>query len=65
MTIPVLWDKKTGTLMSNESAEIIGMFNAAFDGIGATLGDDDPDPLRKDIDALNSRIYDTVNNGVY
>ncbi|WEK48624.1 MAG: glutathione S-transferase family protein [Candidatus Kaistia colombiensis] len=65
VTVPVLWDKQTGTIVSNESAEIIRMLNSAFDGIGAKPGDYYPEPLRSEIDALNTRIYDTVNNGVY
>ncbi|MGY6531844.1 glutathione S-transferase family protein [Glycocaulis sp.] len=65
VTVPVLWDKKTGTIVSNESADIIRMFNSAFDGVGAKPGDYYPQVLREEIDALNARIYDTVNNGVY
>lgn len=65
VTVPVLWDKKTNTIVSNESPEIIRMFNSAFDGIGAKEGDYYPEPLHQEIDALNERIYDTVNNGVY
>lgn len=65
VTVPVLWDKKTNTIVSNESPEIIRMLNSAFDGIGAKSGDYYPESLRADIDALNDRIYDTVNNGVY
>ena len=65
VTVPVLWDKKTGTMVSNESAEIIRMFNSAFDNVGAVAGDYYPQALRAEIDALNERIYDTVNNGVY
>ena len=65
VTVPVLWDKKTGTIVSNESAEIIRMFNSAFDGIGATPGDYYPDAEREEINAINERVYDTVNNGVY
>lgn len=65
VTVPVLWDKATGTVVSNESSEIIRMLNSAFDGIGATPGDYYPADLRPEIDALNARIYDTVNNGVY
>ena len=65
VTVPVLWDKAQGTIVSNESAEIIRMMNSAFDGVGATPGDYYPEPLRAEIDALNDRIYDTVNNGVY
>lgn len=65
VTVPVLWDKQTGTIVSNESSEIIRMFNSAFDGIGATPGDYYPEALRTEIDALNERIYESVNNGVY
>jgi len=65
VTVPVLWDKRTGTIVNNESPEIIRMFNTAFDGIGAAPGDYYPAELRSEIDALNTRIYDTVNNGVY
>ena len=65
VTVPVLQDLHTGAIVSNESADIIRMFNSAFDGVGALPGDFYPAPLRPDIDALNSRIYDTVNNGVY
>ncbi len=65
VTVPVLWDKQTNTIVNNESAEIIRMFNSAFDGIGATPGDYYPESLREDIDQLNDRIYNTVNNGVY
>jgi putative glutathione S-transferase len=65
VTVPVLWDKKTGTFVSNESSEIIRMFNCAFDGIGALDGDYYPKNLRTQIDELNDRIYNTLNNGVY
>jgi len=65
VTVPVLWDKARGTIVSNESSEIIRMFNAAFDGLGATPGDFYPAPLREEIDAINARVYDTLNNGVY
>ena len=65
VTVPVLWDKETGTIVSNESSEIIRMFNSAFDGIGAADGDYYPHELRDKIEAVNPRIYDTVNNGVY
>ncbi|MCX5493245.1 glutathione S-transferase family protein [Kaistia dalseonensis] len=65
VTVPVLWDKQTQTIVSNESSEIIRMLNTAFDGIGAKAGDYYPEALRPEIDALNTRIYDTVNNGVY
>jgi putative glutathione S-transferase len=65
VTVPVLWDKKRATIVSNESADIIRMFNSAFDGLGAAPGDYYPERLRPEIDALNARIYETVNNGVY
>ncbi len=65
VTVPVLWDKKTNSIVSNESSEIIRMFNSAFDDIGAIKGDYYPEALRADIDDINERIYDTVNNGVY
>jgi len=65
VVVPVLWDKQRETIVSNESSEIIRMFNSAFDGIGATPGDYYPDALRSEINALNAEIYDRVNNGVY
>jgi len=65
VTVPVLWDRRTGTIVSNESADIIRMLNSAFDGVGASAGDYHPADLRDAIEALNTRIYDTVNNGVY
>ena len=61
----MLWDRTERTIVSNELAEIIRMFNSAFDGVGAAPGDYYPEPLRPEIDALNERIYATVNNGVY
>jgi glutathionyl-hydroquinone reductase len=65
VTVPVLWDKQRATIVNNESAEILRMFNAAFDGCGARPGDYYPAPLRPEIDAVNARVYDTLNNGVY
>ncbi|MGE4368701.1 MAG: glutathione S-transferase family protein [Burkholderiaceae bacterium] len=65
VTVPVLWDKKRSAIVSNESADIIRMFNSAFDAVGARPGNFVPEPLRRDIDALNRLVYDTVNNGVY
>lgn len=65
VTVPVLWDKKNNTIVNNESAEIIRMFNSAFDGIGAKKGDYYPSHLQTEIDRLNDRIYDNINNGVY
>lgn len=64
-TVPVLWDKQRATIVSNESADIIRMFNSAFDGVGATAGDYYPEALRAEIDAVNARVYTTLNNGVY
>lgn len=65
VTVPILWDKQTQTIVNNESSEIIRMFNSAFDQIGAKPGDYYPTELRAEIDSLNDRIYNTVNNGVY
>jgi len=65
VTVPVLWDKKTNTIVSNESPEIIRMFNSAFDGVGAIAGDFCPPELLAEIDELNDFIYPTINNGVY
>lgn len=65
VTVPVLWDKQQGTIVSNESSEIIRMFNSAFDGIGAKAGDYWPEALRDEIEAVNERVYHNVNNGVY
>ena len=65
VTVPVLWDKRTSRIVSNESADIIRMLNSAFDGTGAKPGDYYPEALRAEIDAVNKRVYDTLNNGVY
>jgi glutathionyl-hydroquinone reductase len=65
VTVPVLWDRERGTIVSNESAEIIRMFNSAFDGIGALQGDYAPVDLLGQIDEINAQVYDKVNNGVY
>ncbi len=66
VTVPILWDKKTGTIVSNESSEIIRMLNGAFDGVGAdTSVDLWPSDLRDAIEAVNRPIYDNINNGVY
>ncbi len=65
VTVPILWDKKNKTIVSNESSEIIRMLNSAFDDIGAKPGNFYPASLRPEIDTLNTRIYETVNNGVY
>jgi putative glutathione S-transferase len=65
VTVPVLWDRERKTIANNESSEIIRMFNSAFDGLGAAPGDYYPAALRPEIDAVNSRVYETLNNGVY
>ncbi|MFD1950290.1 glutathione S-transferase family protein [Sphingomonas arantia] len=65
VTVPVLWDRETETIVSNESAEIIRMLGDAFDAIGATKGDFYPPEQRTEIDAINADVYDHVNNGVY
>ena len=65
VTVPVLWDKQRQTIVSNESSEIIRMFNSAFDGLTGNRLDFYPEPLRSEIDSVNSRVYDDVNNGVY
>jgi glutathionyl-hydroquinone reductase len=65
VSVPVLWDAHGGRIVSNESADIIRMFNSAFDGVGASEGDYAPEALRDQIDAVNARVYDGLNNGVY
>ncbi|MEX0922168.1 MAG: glutathione S-transferase family protein [Rhodovibrionaceae bacterium] len=65
VTVPVLWDKQRETIVSNESAEIIRMLNTAFDAYGEAGLDFYPEDLREEIDAVNARVYDRVNNGVY
>jgi putative glutathione S-transferase len=65
VTVPILWDKETNQIVSNESSEIIRMFNSAFDGITANTADYWPEELRVEIAEVNDRIYNTVNNGVY
>ncbi|WP_371038192.1 glutathione S-transferase family protein [Rhodosalinus sp. FB01] len=65
VTVPILWDRQRETIVSNESAEIIRMFNSAFDAITGNADDYWPEDLREAIEPVNARIYDTVNNGVY
>ena len=65
VTVPVLWDKKTATIVSNESSEIIRMFNTAFNALTGNTTDYYPEALHQRIHDLNDRIYDTINNGVY
>lgn len=64
-TVPVLWDRKTGTIVNNESADILRMLNSAFDALAPASIDLYPPDLRADIDALNDFIYPRLNNGVY
>ncbi len=65
VTVPVLWDKKTKTIVSNESSEIIRMFNSEFNEFGADSTDYYPENLRAEIDDINERVYNNLNNGVY
>jgi putative glutathione S-transferase len=65
VTVPVLWDKKLQRIVSNESSEIIRMFNSAFDDLTGNRLDLYPETLRPEINRLNDRIYPAVNNGVY
>ena len=65
VTVPVLWDKKTQTIVNNESSEIIRMFNSAFDALTGNQRDYYPLALREEIDRINARVYESVNNGVY
>jgi len=64
-SVPVLWDKVKNTIVSNESSEIIRMFNSAFADLTPATADLYPESLRDEIDAVNDRIYSTLNNGVY
>jgi glutathionyl-hydroquinone reductase len=65
VTVPVLWDKQTQTIVSNESSEIIRMFNTAFNHLTGDNSDYYPEGLHEGINTLNERIYETINNGVY
>lgn len=65
VTVPILWDKVKNTIVSNESSEIIRMFNSAFDAITGNTDDYWPTDLRTAMEAVNDRIYNTLNNGVY
>ncbi|EEF22730.1 glutathione transferase, putative, partial [Ricinus communis] len=62
VTVPVLWDKQTGTIVNNESSEIIRMFNSAFDHLTGSTQDFYPENLAPGIDEINALVYDTVNN---
>ncbi len=65
VTVPILWDKERQTIVSNESSEIIRMFNTAFDGLTGNNADYWPEDLRDAMEPVNDRIYNTLNNGVY
>ena len=65
VTVPVLWDKQTKTIVNNESAEIIRMFNSAFDHLTGNGLDFYPEDLREEIDEVNTFVYHNINNGVY
>ncbi|HEL1613248.1 TPA: glutathione S-transferase family protein [Streptococcus suis] len=65
VTVPVLWDKQTKTIVSNESAEIMRMFNTAFNDITGNYDDYYPEHLQAEIDAMNDFVYPNINNGVY
>lgn len=64
-TVPVLWDKLRGTIVNNESADILRMFNAGFGSLARNAADLYPAHLAPAIDALNAELYETLNNGVY
>lgn len=65
VTVPVLYDLKQDKIVNNESSDIMRMLNSAFDDIGAKEGDYYPEELRQEIDEINDKVYNTVNNGVY
>jgi len=65
VTVPILWDKKNHCIVSNESSEIIRMFNTEFNDITGNQDDYYPEAMRQQIDAVNERVYDDINNGVY
>ncbi len=65
ITVPVLWDKKTKTIVNNESSEIIRMFNSSFDELTKNTKDYYPELRREAIDKVNDFIYNNINNGVY
>ena len=65
VTVPVLWDRQRQRIVNNESAELIRIFNSAFDELTGSTLDLYPKPLRAEIDSLNERIYPRINNGVY
>lgn len=64
-TVPILWDKKTRTIVNNESSEIIRIMNDAFNDITKNKDDYYPEKFRDQIDSINDTIYENINNGVY
>jgi len=65
VSVPILWDKQRQTIVSNESADIIRIFNSAFDALTGNTYDFYPEALRSDIDTINAFVYENINNGVY
>ncbi|MBA1147512.1 glutathione S-transferase family protein [Ectothiorhodospiraceae bacterium WFHF3C12] len=65
VTVPVLWDRETGTIVNNESADLVRILNSGFQSLAGDDQDYYPEPLREAIDAVNADVYDRVNNGVY
>ncbi|WP_311948567.1 glutathione S-transferase family protein [Halomonas piscis] len=65
VTVPMLWDKKRGAIVNNESAELVRMFNTAFDDITGDTRDFYPPALRDTVEAVNEDVYEHINNGVY
>jgi putative glutathione S-transferase len=65
VTVPVLWDRKTATIVNNESSEIIRMLNSEFEAFAGSHDDYYPQRLRGEIDAVNQVVYASINNGVY
>lgn len=65
VTVPLLWDKRDETIVNNESAEIIRIFNSAFNHLTGDKQDFYPEPLREEIDRINEKVYHHINNGVY
>ncbi len=65
VTVPVLWDKHTETIVNNEPSEIIRMFNTAFNHLTGNHDYYYPEPLQNSIQVINERVYKTINNGVY
>lgn len=65
VTVPVLWDTREETIVNNESSELIRLFNSAFNDLTGNTDDYYPQDLRGEIDRINERVYDKINNGVY